>query len=273
MLDAILDKLDESVFTADVKQGLYESFEDAVNAKAQLIVEQKIDELEDKSEEHIAYLNEKSEEHIDYLNKKSEEHIDFLDEHAEKYVQMKESELLEKVDLYLSRVVQEFAQEAHDKLDESLQQAETEVQREAFETMMHAAGESYQKSIFENADQAIRKDIQDIKDSYNEAINEIFELKRQNNELIKMGVIMEMSEGMTILEAGRFKRLAESIDFTQDQSYIDRLETIKESVKGFKEEPSHKGEERPEFLNENRIINNRKSDTEYGNLFDFSHLV
>jgi hypothetical protein len=46
MLDTILESLDASIFTDESKQAIRESFEDAVNAKAQLAVEEKVEELE-----------------------------------------------------------------------------------------------------------------------------------------------------------------------------------------------------------------------------------
>lgn len=264
MLEKILSTLDESVFTDSVKQEIYESFEDAVNTKASFIVEEKLQELEEKSEEYLDFLDSKSQEHMNMLSEKSEEHIEFLDSKAEEFVELKEAELLEKLDMYLDRVVEEFVSEAKESLEESVEQAESMVMREAFEAMVSAASSEFQKSLVESANTDIQSEIETLKENFNEAVQEVFELKKANQELLQMGIINEMTEGMTLIESDRFKRLAKGIEFTNDKRYVERLDSIKESVKGF---------DSVEVETKQKLITESKEQGSYGNLMSFSHLV
>lgn len=289
MLDKILESLDDSIFTEESKQIIRESFDDAVSVRAQLTVEEQIKELEDekaaanqelqqktdefeaKSQEYINYIEAKAEEYIKELEAKAEEFKEYLETKAEEYVAIKEEKMLDRADQYLDRVVEEFAQEAKDALEESVKSKESEMIREAFETMIQSTGVEFQKSILENADYGVRQEIEEIKESYNQAMSEVFALKRENADLLKMGLITEMTNDMTLIEAERFKRLAEGIEFTSDERYIQRLETMKESVRGV--DTPVEADVAP--LNENVRVQKpqTKGSKDFGNLFSFSHLV
>ena len=122
MLDKLFESLDEKVFTAELKQSLQEKFDDAVEVKASVIAESRI------------------EEEIDSLNEKSEKHIEFLNEKAEEYVEMKQAEMLESLDKYLERIVDEFVAEAKESLDESVKNEKADMIIEAFDSMLVATG-------------------------------------------------------------------------------------------------------------------------------------
>lgn len=127
-----------------------------------------------------------------------------------------------------------------------------------------------QKSILESSDESIRDEIETLKSQYNEAVNETFELKRKNQELMKLGLVTEMCEGLTALQVERFKRLVEGIEFTNDEKYVQRLESIKESI--FEtENVQTEVTESEEVLKESLVESTEEKD--FGNLFSFSHLV
>jgi hypothetical protein len=90
MLEKLFESLDENVFTAELKESLEAQFNEAVEAKAAIIADEKIEEATDS------------------LNEKSEAHIDFLNEKADQYVAQKQSEMVDSLDKYLDRVVEEF---------------------------------------------------------------------------------------------------------------------------------------------------------------------
>lgn len=281
MLDKMLSALDESIFTEESKQAIRESFEDAVNVRAQFIVEQKTEEIEAEKQTLAQELQQKIEEleakdaireedfekKIEELEAKAQEYIQYLEDKAEEFVEMKESEMLDKADEYLNRVVEEFVGEAKEALEESVKNKESELIREAFETMVKSTGKEFQKTILEGADETIRSEIQELKESYNEAMKEVFALKRENDELMKMGIISEMTEGLTLIESERFKRLVEDIEFTQDARYVQRLESMKESVKGLDPKGS-----KEEILTEEILVESKNS-KDFGNLFSFTHLI
>ena len=45
-----------------------------------------------------------------------------------------------------------------------------------------------------------------------------------------MGVISEMKQGMTLVEAKRFEKIAEGIPFEQSRQYFDKLEVLKNEL-------------------------------------------
>ena len=55
-------------------------------------------------------------------------------------------------------------------------------------------------------------------------------LNSENSKILKMGVISEMKQGMTLTEAKRFEQIADQIPFEQTKDYFDKLEVLKEEL-------------------------------------------
>ena len=55
-------------------------------------------------------------------------------------------------------------------------------------------------------------------------------LSSENSKILKMGVISEMKQGMTLTEAKRFEQIADQIPFEQTKDYFDKLEVLKEEL-------------------------------------------
>jgi len=213
-LETLFESLDEKVFTPELKESLQTQFNEAVEAKATAIAEEKI------------------QEEIESLNEKSEQHIDFLEEKADEYVQTKVDELIESLDKYLDRVVQEFVSEAQGALDESVKSEKADMIIEAFDSMLTAVGVDVAKIVEAKDETEAESKLQESIEKYDALIEENIELKEENETLIKIGVINEMKEGLSIVEGEKFERLANLVDFSKDKKYYEKLETIKESVKG-----------------------------------------
>ena len=186
MLEKLFESLDEKVFTVELKEALEAQFNDAVEAKVQAKIEE--------------------------LNEKSEAHIEFLDEKAEEYVEMKKSEMVESLDKYLERIVEEFVTEAKESLDESLKSEKADMIIEAFDAMLVAAGVEVAKIVEAKDDSSVEKKLEESTVKYDALIEEVIELKAENEKLVKMGVIAEMTEGLTLVEADKFKKLADLLE-------------------------------------------------------------
>ena len=52
-------------------------------------------------------------------------------------------------------------------------------------------------------------------------------LNSENSKILKMGVISEMKQGMTLTEAKRFEQIADQIPFEQTKDYFDKLEVLR----------------------------------------------
>jgi len=69
---------------------------------------------------------------------------------------------------------------------------------------------------------------------YDKLINENISLGEQNDKLVKMGVISEVREGLSLVESDKFESLAKLVEFSKTSEYLEKLETIRESVVGVK---------------------------------------
>ena len=225
MLEKLFESLDEKVFTDELKETLEVLFNEAVELKAVELAEAKITELSEKSDESNAKLAKEAE--------------------------AKEAELLEQVDAYLEKVVAEFVLEAQEKLDAIVISEKADMIIEGFESMLVAGGVSV-ATIVEAKDSAdIETKLSESIDKYDELIEDNIAKEKEIANLIKMGVIAEMKEGMSIVEAEKFAKLADIVEFTKDASYAEKLDTLKESIKGAKEVIS---EEVTKSLNESKSV-------------------
>lgn len=214
MLEKLFESLDDKVFTADLREALEAQFNEAVEFKAKTIAEARI------------------EEEIDALNEKSEKHIETLNEKAEEYVEMKKAEMLESLDKYLERVVEEFVAEAKDSLSESIKSEKADMIIEAFDAMLVATGVKVAKIVEAKDDSAVENKLAESIEKYDSLVEENISLKEENEKLLKMGIIAEMKEDLSIVEAEKFEKLASIVEFSKEAVYLEKLETLKNSVKG-----------------------------------------
>ena len=214
MLEKLFESLDEKVFTPELKKALEAQFNEAVETKAESIAEAKI-------EEEIDSLNEKAEQHVEFLNKKSEE-----------YIAMKQTEMVESLDKYLERVVDKFVAEAKDLLAESVKSEKADMIIEAFDAMLVATGVQVAKIVEAKDETAIETKLAENTAKYDALVEENIALSEENKKLIKMGVISELKEGLSLVEAEKFEKLAELVEFSKSGEFLTKLTTIKESVKG-----------------------------------------
>ena len=214
MLEKLFESLDEKVFTPELKKALEAQFNEAVETKAESIAEAKI-------EEEIDSLNEKAEQHVEFLNKKAEE-----------YIAMKQAEMVESLDKYLERVVDKFVAEAKDLLAESVKSEKADMIIEAFDAMLVATGVQVAKIVEAKDETAIETKLSESTVKYDALVEENIALSEENKKLIKMGVISELKEGLSLVEAEKFEKLAELVEFSKSGEFLTKLTTIKESVKG-----------------------------------------
>lgn len=213
MLDKLLESLDEKIFTTELKDSLKTQFNEAVEVQAVILADTRIDE------------------EIDSLNEKSEEHIAFLDKKAEEYMEVKLTEMVDSVDKYLDRIVEEFVTESQDTLIESHKSEKADMLIEAFDSMLIATGVKVAKIVearSEDGDDNINESVE----KYDTLIDENILLKEENEKLIMIGIIAEMSENLSIVESEKFRKLAGLVEFSRDKTFTEKLETIKESIKG-----------------------------------------
>lgn len=147
-----------------------------------------------------------------------------FDEEVDSYKQ----ELAERVDDYLNYVVEQFMEENKLAIDQGLKAELTESfisgMKELFENHYIDIPEEKVDLVSELADK-----VSELEDSLNEQINKAVELNKELNEHKKLEAIHAVCEGLTQTQVEKVVSLAEGVDFTTQEEFVEKLEMIKES--------------------------------------------
>ena len=74
--------------------------------------------------------------------------------------------------------------------------------------------------------------IEELEEKLNKQIEENIQLKKAKGELVKESMIADVANGMTDTETEKFQSLVEDVEFSDEDSYKEKLQTIKESYFG-----------------------------------------
>ena len=145
------------------------------------------------------------------------------------------AELVEKVDSYLNYVVEEWMQENKIAIERGIKGEIAEDfiggLKKLFEDhYIDVPDEKY--NVLE--DQASK--IEDLEKKLNEEIEKNVKLNKDNGELKKEEIIKKSSEDLTDVEAEKFNKLAEEVEYSSEEDFTTKVKTIKESYFGKKEE-------------------------------------
>ena len=177
-----------------------------------------------------------------------------FDEEFDTYKQ----ELAERVDDYLNYVVEQFMEENKLAVEQGLRAEITESfingMKNLFEDHYIDIPEEKVDLVSELADQ-----VTSLEDQLNEQINKSVDLNKELNEHKKMEAIHAVCEGLTQTQVEKVVSLAEGVDFTTQEEFVDKLEMIKESYF-----PSNvKVADKSEFLDEQAYTSAPEETTKY----------
>ena len=149
--------------------------------------------------------------------------------------QTHKAELVEKVDSYLNYVVEEWMQENKIAIERGIKGEIAEDfiggLKKLFEDhYIDVPDEKY--NVLE--DQASK--IEDLEKKLNEEIQKNVELNKSNGELKKEEIIKKSSEDLTDVQKEKFNKLAEEVEYSNEEDFTSKVKTIKESYFGAKEE-------------------------------------
>ena len=233
-------------------------------------VNEKVKELKAKFKEelneHTEQLIQQGEEYAKYVREEERkainEHINKLNELAEEYVDLTCKEIIENLDMYAENVINEFINDYKDKLDMKIDESNTNVILDMFSTLCLKTGIGL-KEINEakaEKDNAKKEEDADLLERYNKEVNENIRLRKENNNLIKAGIINEMKDGLTILQAQKFEKIAETIDFTRDENFINKLKSIKENIQVVPAEIAKKPTVKDRIKDRERVVESDDDD-------------
>ena len=137
-------------------------------------------------------------------------------------------ELTEKVDTYLNYVCEEWTKENELAIERGLK---GEIAEDFISGLKQLFEDHYIDIPNEKYDvlEAQSEKISQLEAKLNEAIEKNVSMKTDNAKLVREQVISEMSTDLAETEIEKFKSLTEDVDFTDEDSYKEKLETLKEN--------------------------------------------
>ena len=171
-----------------------------------------------------------------------------LDEHVEKMVNEKvevlEEEYKEKITLledsldgYLDTVVEEFIAENAPAYEVQIADEKAKTLLEMFDNMVKVVGvdmltiqEAKEAKDTAEYDASAEAQVEKLTEKVADMADKLVEAKREADKYLKAGIINETKEGLTVLEASKFEKLAEMVSFERTPEYLEKIETIKESI-------------------------------------------
>jgi hypothetical protein len=137
-------------------------------------------------------------------------------------------ELTEKVDAYMNYVVEEWMKENELAIERGLK---GEIAGDFITGLKGLFEEHYIDVPDEKYDilEAQSEKIDELESKINEQIEKSASLKKENDQLVRESVFAKVSSDLADTEVEKFKSLAEDVDFNGEESFTEKLNTLKES--------------------------------------------
>ena len=146
-------------------------------------------------------------------------------------------ELVEKVDSYLAYVVEEWMKENELALERGIK---GEIAEDFISGLKKLFEEHYISVPDEKydvlEDQASK--IESLEKKLNEEIEKNVELNKENSESKRTSIVAEMGEDLAETSKEKFNKLAEEVEYKNEEDFKAKVATIKESYFGAKKEAS-----------------------------------
>jgi hypothetical protein len=136
--------------------------------------------------------------------------------------------LTEKVDTYLNYVVEEWMKENELAIERGLK---GEIAEDFISGLKQLFEDHYVDVPDEKYDvlEAQSEKISELEGRINEMMEEQIQFKSKNSQLVKEQVVSEVTSDLADTEIEKFKSLIEDVDFSSEESYYEKLSTLKES--------------------------------------------
>lgn len=180
------------------------------------------DEFRGKAETIFeAAIKSKLSEEIDRLEEKYNEEL------AEEIASTK-SDLVEKVDNYLNYVVEQW-------MDDNKVAIQTGLRTEIAETFMNSLKDLFTESYIEVPESKVdlvdqlSAEVEELEAASNDAITKQMEMQEELETLKRDAIIADAAEGLAATQVEKLKKLAEDVDFDNEETFAEKVNTIKES--------------------------------------------
>ena len=137
-------------------------------------------------------------------------------------------ELTEKVDNYMNYVVEEWMKENEIAIERGLK---GEIAEDFISGLKDLFAEHYIDVPDEKYDLlgTQSEKIDELEAKLNEQIEKSAEMKKSHDLLVRESVFAEVSSDLAATEVEKFKSLAEEVDFSNEESFKEKLDQLKES--------------------------------------------
>ena len=143
-------------------------------------------------------------------------------------IQSTKTELTEKVDNYLNYVVEEWMKENELAIERGLK---GEIAEDFISGLKTLFEDHYVDIPDEKYDvlEAQSEKISELEKKLNESMDTIVELNGKTSNLVREQVISESTSDLADTEIEKFKSLTDDVEFTNEESFREKLDTLKES--------------------------------------------
>ena len=138
------------------------------------------------------------------------------------------SELVERVDAYLEYVAQEWVEENALQIEQGLKTEMTESFLEGIKSLFEDDYVSIPEDKYDVVENMVEK-LDDMETKLNEQIERNIQLNRRLGETTAEGIFASVSEGLALTQKEKLASLAEGVEFEGEESYREKLTTLRES--------------------------------------------
>ena len=165
------------------------------------------------------------------LERIQEENDKVIEEMAEQTM----TDLVEKVDDYMNYVVEQWMEDNQLAIERGLK---GEIAEDFISGLKNLFEDHYIDVPDEKYDilEANLTKIEELEEKLNKQIEENVQLRKAKGELVKESLVADIANGMTDTETEKFQSLVEDVEFSDEDSYKEKLQTIKESYFGAEKE-------------------------------------
>jgi len=151
-----------------------------------------------------------------------------LTEQFEAAIEEIKEEMATKVDDYLNYMVEEWVKDNEIAIEKGLR---AEIVEDFISGLKDLFEDHYIDIPEEKVDvvEELTAKVEELEEAYNEQIKSAIELKKELNEHKKFEAIYAACEGLTQTQVEKMKSLAESVEFTTEEEFTEKMETLKES--------------------------------------------
>ena len=153
-------------------------------------------------------------------------------------------ELIERVDSYLEYVADEWLQENALQVERGLRTEMTESFLEGMRGLFEEHYVSIPEDKYDVVENMVEK-LDEMESKLNEQIEKNIAITKSLSEATADGILSDVSEGLSTNQKEKLASLAEGVEFESEESYAEKLNTLKESY--FKSAPKRS---ESEVLNE-----------------------